>query len=134
MSDEHEDSNSRRMPAQDLPADAGQELDRVMQLLSQRVVDEAGRLAAERAEGSGPEPITPADIRRGARYVQGGPGVSRLSMRERAYQGASYLGAIVAGYFANNIDKAWGAIGFTVVASIGILAYALGIEERRSRR
>ena len=128
------DAAPRRPTPQNLPADARQELDRVIEGLCQRVVDEADRLAAGRDEGTGREPITPADVRRAARYLEGMPGLVRLSAGERAYQGSSYLAAIVVGYFVNNIDKAWGAIGFAVVTGIGIVTYALGLQERRRGR
>lgn len=134
MSDEDADAASRRPNPQNLPADARQELDRVIEDLCQSVVDEADRLATDRDEGTGREPITPADIRRAARYLEGMPGPVRLSARERSYQGVSYLSAIIAGYFVNNIDKAWGAIGFAVVTGIGIVTYTLGLEERRRGR
>jgi hypothetical protein len=134
MLGEDEDAAPRRPTPQNLPADTRREFDRVIKDLCQRVVDEADRLAAARDEGAGLEPITPADIRRAARYLEGMPGPVRLSLNERAFQGASYLAAIVAGYFVNNIDKAWGAVGFAIVTGIGIVTYVFGLQERRSGR
>jgi len=57
-----------------------------------------------------------------------------ISRLEIVYQVVSYLAAIIAGYFSNNLDKTWGSIGFVVIVIMGATAILLTLQERRKGR
>ncbi len=128
-----EDVEAERAPAA-LQLEAEHELDQLGEVWRQRVLEEADRLMAARDDGTGREPITPGDIRRAAHYVDGMPAPARISRLEIVYQVVSYLAAIIAGYFSNNLDKTWGSIGFVVIVIMGATAILLTLQERRKGR
>ena len=117
-----------------LQPEAQQLLDQLEETWRQRVLDEADRIRAARDDGTGYEPVTRADIRRADEYVAGMPAPPRTSRIEIVCQVASYLAAIIAGYFLNNIDEPWGSIGFAITVSIGAAAILIGFLERRKGR
>lgn len=108
---------------------AAEALDREQRLWRKHVSDEAGRLAAERGNGTEHEEISPGDITMAVKNLR-----TRQSPNTAATwlsasgQITSYFSAITVGYFINNITKSWGAIGFAIFFTIGIisaLAYIL---------
>ncbi len=99
------------------------------------VLAEAARLAAGRDGGTQREPITPHDIGRAVHNVDGLPAVHEQSRLAIALRVVSYIAAILAGYFVNNIDVAWGSIGFAATSTLGTLAGWYGDQaERRGSR
>jgi hypothetical protein len=134
MPDEADPAALLRWIPQHLDPNARREVERYAEERCKRVLEEADRLAAARDEGTGSDPITPADITRAARYLDSMPGIIRPSIREYFFQGTSYVAAVVAGYFVNHMDVPWGSIGFAVVLSLGVVSFALGLRDRKRGR
>ncbi|HEY6424109.1 MAG TPA: hypothetical protein VIY28_12855 [Pseudonocardiaceae bacterium] len=86
-----------------------------------KVVAEAARLATGREAGTQREPVTPNDIVRAVHNVDGLPAVHQQPRGAAASRAASYVAAVLAGYFGNNIDKPWGSIGFSITVISGAL-------------
>jgi hypothetical protein len=86
-----------------------------------KVIAEAGRLAAGRHAGTQREPITPHDIARAVHNVDGLPAVHKQSWHAVAFYATSYVATALAGFFGNNMDESWGAIGFAITATLGAL-------------
>jgi hypothetical protein len=99
-----------------------------------KVIAEAARLAAGRDAGTQREPITPHDIARAVHNVDGLPAVHEQSRLAVALRVASYLIAILAGYFVNNIEKPWGSIGFSISSVVGALTGWYGEQAGRKGR
>ncbi|NYF56563.1 hypothetical protein [Micromonospora purpureochromogenes] len=90
------------------------------------VLQEAERLEAASHVGPGPAMITPSMITDSEMWVRRGYSKPKKSGPQQAAIAASYFMAILCGYFVNNIDKAWGSIGFAVCATAGVIAHIRG--------
>ena len=98
-----------------------------------QVLAEAARLAAGRQAGSQRDPITPHDIVRAVHNVDGLPAIHEQPRQAVAFRVVSYLLAILSGYFLNNIDKAWGSIGFAITSTLGALTGWYGEQASRKK-
>lgn len=96
-----------------------------------KVLAEAARLAAGRHAGNQRDPITPHDIVRAVHNVDGLPAAHEQSLRVVLCRVLSYLLAILAGLFLNNIDKAWGSIGFAITFIVATLTAWYGEQVRK---
>jgi hypothetical protein len=121
--------------AEFMSAEVKRNLDLALDDHRQRILEEADRLRDVRSGGDPREPYTPSDIDKAAFYVQGMPPPRRQSSLHLACEVVSYVAAILAGFFVNNIDEPGGAIGFAIIVPVGAIAYiASRTGRRRSRR
>lgn len=111
-----------------LPAETQDAVRQVLTRRARDLLEEAGRIEA----AANPDPdkpmITPSMINHADVFKQLGFGRSRLSKRSRNWMLASVLSTAILGYFTNNMDKPWGAIGFAVCALAARITFSKGSE------
>ncbi|WP_406257168.1 hypothetical protein [Streptomyces nigra] len=105
---------------------ARQALEECMKTYGEDVLREAGRLEASLHVGGGDPMITNSMIQEANLLGRRGHIQRRTPKSKHTFQLVSYAAAVVAGVFAGDIEKATGAIGFAVSATVGIVAFFLG--------
>jgi hypothetical protein len=111
-----------------LPAESRDAVREVLTRRAKDLIEEAGRLEAAANPNSQQPMITPLMITHADLFRQLGYAKPRLGKKARNWLLASLLSTAILGYFTNNMDKPWGAIGFAICALAALITFSKGSE------
>ncbi|MDG4796907.1 hypothetical protein [Micromonospora sp. WMMD1082] len=111
-----------------LPAESQEAVREVLTRRAKELIEEAGRLEAAANPDSRKPMITPFMINHADMFKQLGYAKPRMSKKARNWMLSSLLATAILGYFTNNMNKPWGAIGFAICALAALVTFSKGTE------